>query len=131
MNRGAELDVRNAEGETPLYVAAAAGKTGILLKIVYLLIKCFLLCLEALSMLFLYGANTSMKAHNGNGIVHAAALSGEYETLLIIDKEDICDINSKNKSHDTPLHLICSQEKLPNATSIQFLLEKGASLDAK
>ena len=131
MNRGAELDVRNAEGETPLYVAAAAGKTGILLKIVYLLIKCFLLCLEALSMLFLYGANTSIKAHNGNGIVHAAALSGDYETLLIIDKEDICDINSKNKSHDTPLHLICSQEKLPNTTSIQFLLEKGASLDAK
>ena len=82
-------------------------------------------------MLFHHGANTSLKANNGNGIIHEAALNGDYETLSIIDKEDICDINSKNKSLDTPLHLLCTNDKLPDTKSIQFLLEKGASLDEK
>ena len=82
-------------------------------------------------MLFHYGANTSLKANNGNSIIHEAALNGDYETLSIIDKEDICDINSKNKSRDTPLHLLCTNDKVPETKSIQFLLEKGASLDEK
>ena len=90
-----------------------------------------LFCLEVLSMLFHHGANTSLKENNGNGIIHAAALNGDYETLSIIDKEDICDINSKNKTRDTPLHLLCTNDKLPDTKSIQFLLEKGASLDQK
>ena len=82
-------------------------------------------------MLFHHGANTSLKANNGNGIIHAAALNGGYETLSLIDKEDICDINSKTKTRDTPLHLLCTNDKLPDTKSILFLLEKGASLDQK
>ena len=82
-------------------------------------------------MLFHHGANKSLKANNGNGIIHAAALNGDYESLSIIDKEDICDINSKNKTHDTPLHLLCTNDKLTDTKSIQYLLERGASLDQK
>ena len=87
--------------------------------------------LDALSALILHGADTSIKTHDGNGILHAAALNGDYETLLTIVKRGNCDIRSINKTDDTPLHLICAQEKLPDTKSIQFLLEKGASLDAK
>ena len=89
------------------------------------------LFIDALSTLILHGANTSIKAQDGNSLLHAAALNGDYETLLTIVKRGNCDISSTNKTHDTPLHLICAQEKLPDTKSIQFLLEKGASLDAK
>ena len=85
---------------------------------------------EAVSKLFLHGANSKLKGHNGNDILHAAAESGDYDTLLNIIERD-SDINTVNNTHDTALHLICAQVKLSDTKSILLLLENGASIEAR
>ena len=86
LNAGASLDMRGAEGWTPLHAAAVANH---------------LSCVE---ILVAYGADVNEKDQHGNTLLHDAADGGNVALLQLLLKSPLVDVNvTRDCDAATPL----------------------------
>jgi ankyrin repeat protein len=110
LSRGADVNARQAEGRTPLYVASMLGGGHATLR----------LLLEA-------GANPKIAAANGQTPLMAAAVRGDVTAMrLLVEKG--ADVNARNGAGDTALMLAATNG---DPRAVGFLLERGADATAR
>jgi ankyrin repeat protein/mono/diheme cytochrome c family protein len=103
--RGAEVNAKQIEGRTPLFLAASMGSSQ-----------------QTVRLLIDHGADPALATANGQTPLMAAAARGNLELLqLLVDRK--VDINAKNSAGETALMFAASSG---NARAVTFLLERGA-----
>jgi ankyrin repeat protein len=86
ISKGADVDSKNNDGNTPLHLAAIYGTP------------------EIVANLISKGADVDSKNNNGNTPLHLAAIHGTPEIVAnLIEKR--ARVDSKNNNESTPLHL--------------------------
>ncbi len=105
--RGASLEFRNDEGDTPLHKAALQNDA------------------KVLRLLLSHGADPAAKNHKGETPLHIATTE---ENSVVIKELLIAgaDVNAADHRRDTPLHLAC---RLGIGSVCRRLIRWGASLD--
>ena len=73
-----------------------------------------------------YNDDQSLINEDGDTLLHAACVSGRLDTVQFLVDDMKCDINSRNKMGNTPLHVAVEWGSLEVA---MFLLEKGCTVD--
>lgn len=113
LDRGADPNVTNKDGDTPLHVACLAGKA------------------DVVSSLLKKKADVSIKGVNGQTPLMAAICSKQspedrycVHALLLAGAA----VNDTNAQRDTPLHLAAARGK---ADIVEILLDKGADPNVK
>ena len=139
---GANINVRDNDGYTPLYSAVSWGNK----EVVKLLIAngadvngkikdgwtplhraAYQGEKEAVKLLIANGADVNAKNNNGSTPLYSAASGGRKEVAeLFIAKR--ADVNAKNNNGNTPLHKAASKGKKEVA---ELLIAKGADVNAK
>ena len=111
LDRGADLEAIDVDGDTPLMCAAIGGHSDIF------------------KMLLSRGADADILNINENGVLHYAAMGGSVEILnLSLDRGlDINAQNAQNQGGATPLFAAVYGNK---QEVVKFLLEKGADIEA-
>lgn len=103
--RGANANAKQAEGRTPLYLAAVLGNGRAIIR----------LLLE-------HGADPNIKMANGRTPLMAAATRGDVDTLrVLLDAKAL--VNAKDSAGETPL-MVAATCGRPEA--VRLLLERGA-----
>jgi len=109
LKEGADVNVKDDYGRTPLHVAAEKGEV------------------EIVKLLLEKGADVNVKNNNGQTPLHYAA-SGGYTEIVKLLLERGADVNVKNKNVSTPLH----DAAFGGYTEIvKLLLERGADPEIK
>jgi ankyrin repeat protein len=109
LSKGADPNVKDEDGNTPLHLAIKANH----LQIARLLVE--------------RGADVNARNKRGKTPLHIAAeRSNEEAVALLVEKG--ADVNAKDESMLTPLHVAVDQGSLAIA---QLLLEKGADVNAR
>lgn len=120
IDRGADVNKKNHEGNTPLHLVALKGKKKITNAQKQVIS-------ETINLLTTEGADVNSRNDKGNTPLHLAARTGHIETNhLLID--DGADINAKNEQGDTPLHFAA---QLGQKKTIALLIAKDADEDSK
>jgi ankyrin repeat protein len=110
LQRGADLEARDAEGRTPLMVAVGFGKGGVA------------------ALLVAAGADIRAVDNLEKAPIHFAAGSGAADVVSLLLARGI-DVNEQNRfSGMTPLHYAAFSGGLP---IISLLLSRGANLDLR
>lgn len=109
IERGADVNAKDARGVTPLHLAASHGRT------------------ETAVFLLQNGADVNVKNELDNVPLHWAALNGHTEIAGYLLQSG-SDVNTKNKYGETPLHLAASFGRTETAV---LLLQNGADFSAK
>ena len=113
LDRGADPNVTNKDGDTPLHVACLAGKPDV---VSYLIKKKADLNVKGVNgQTPLMAAICSQKSPEDRYCVHALLLAGAA-------------VNTANSQRDTPLHLAAARGK---AEIVEILLDKGADPTVK
>jgi ankyrin repeat protein len=108
LSRGAAVNVRQAEGRTPLSLAATLGNGA-----------------STLRLLLEHGADPAIGAANGQTALMAAAVRGDVESMqLLLDRK--ADVNAKNGAGETALMFAAANG---SPAAVRLLLDRGA--DAK
>lgn len=118
LDRGADIDARDDDGETPLMVAAAFGRTG------------------TAEILLERGAQIEARDNDGNTALLMAAcdcaqatMPDTYEVIgLLLQKG--ANVNAQNKRDETPL-IIASSGGVVKTRIVKLLLEGGADARIK
>jgi len=110
LDRGADLEAIDVDGDTPLMCAAMGGQ------------------LEIFKMLLSRGANADILNTNENGVLHYAVMGGSVEIVdLLLDRgQDINAPIAQNQGGLTPLFLAVWKN---NKEIVKLLLEKGADIE--
>ncbi len=108
LNKGLNIDAKNAQGQTPLYVAAADIGEGYMSD--YLIM---------VKLLVAKGANVHIKLKNGDTLLHLA--TNDEELLRTLIKKGL-NVNEQNLEGNTALHIAAGQ----NLATPQILIELGA-----
>jgi hypothetical protein len=107
LDRGADVEVIDVDGDTPLMCAAITGQS------------------EIFKMLLSRGADADVLNVNENGVLHYAAMSGSVEIVrLLLDKG--ADIEKSDSWGRTPLSMAVQENK---QELVKFLLENGADIE--
>ena len=85
-------------------------------------------CTATVQLLIERGANPALASKNGNTTLHFAARRGNDQVAKLLLRHSKVDVNSKDSSHMTPLHLACVSG---NMAISKMLLEEGADIRAK
>ena len=111
LRTGADPDLRDKDGKTPLHYAAACGNN------------------KAIDLLLAAGANPCAVDANGWTVLHSAAEGSTADTLsrLMDLSANILALGAKNES---PLHIAVEHSSDPRAV-IRLLVDKGCRLDAR
>ena len=110
VDAGADVDVKNADGDTPLHAARSNRNLAVIQAL-----------LDA-------GADVNAKNADGDTLLHVVI---EYNTNPAVIQALVdagADVDAKNDDGDTPLHSAGSNE---NLAVIQALVDAGADVDAK
>ena len=110
LNHGANPDVPDRSGFTPLHRAAQGGKTQVMELLMYE-----------------YAADTEVCDNAGRTALHLASTSGQLEAVKVLISAGAV-INSTTPDGYTPLHWACWNGRLEIAI---LLYENGADLDAQ
>jgi len=105
--KGADVNRKNEDGETPLHRAASRD-------------------IGIVELLLARGANVNAKNKFGSTPLHRAAISGDTRTVELLLARG-ADINAKDQSGQTPLHNAVYGRK----DNVELLLAKGADINAK
>mmetsp|Transcript_29354 Transcript_29354/g.37847 ORF Transcript_29354/g.37847 Transcript_29354/m.37847 type:complete len:814 (+) Transcript_29354:273-2714(+) len=108
IQQGADLDVKDAAGFTPLHWAARYGSV------------------EAVNTLRMAGADLEARGWNGNTCLHFAAWEGHTEVVKVLLAMGM-DIDTPNHFGLAPLHNAVLMDQV---AVIELLLECGANVDA-
>jgi ankyrin repeat protein len=110
LSRGATVNARQAEGRTPLYIAASMGHAGSLVGVL----------LDS-------GADPSLATANGMTPLMAAAARGDVEVMKrLVDKG--ADVNTKNGAGETALMFAAANG---SPAAVGFLIDRGANVTAR
>jgi ankyrin repeat protein len=110
ISQGADINVKNGTGATPLHVAIANGK------------------IETANLLIQKGADVNTKDIKGNTPLHAAAVKGDIKTAnLLISKG--ADVNVENKYGLTPVSRALLSDG-GGRLMVELLVSKGAKVSA-
>jgi ankyrin repeat protein len=111
LDRGADLEAIDVDGDTPLMCAAIGGHS------------------EIYKMLLSRGADADILNINENGVLHYAAMGGSVEivNLMLDSGQDINAQNAQNQGGVTPLMAAVFNNR---QEVVKFLLEKGADIEA-
>ncbi|WP_341816915.1 ankyrin repeat domain-containing protein [Wolbachia endosymbiont (group A) of Agelastica alni] len=109
LNRGADVNVKNNRGDTPLHLVARNGH------------------LEVVEKLIENGANVNEKDIHGETPLHRAAEKGRLE---VVEKliENGANVNEKDIHGETPLHRAAEKGRLE---VVEKLIENGANVNEK
>ena len=102
LEAGARVNVKDAQGETPLLAAAGGGRV------------------EAAALLLAHGAHPNAADNGGSTPLMQAARFPKMIRLLLAHG---AQVNVRNQSKETALSLVCSEGSLPSA---RLLVEAGA-----
>jgi ribA/ribD-fused uncharacterized protein len=105
LDRGADIDQRDEDGDTPLLTAARSGRAG------------------AVSTLIALGADVRLRNHRGDGLLHAGGDSDCISELL----RHGLPVDEPNADGRTPLHLAAT---VSDRAGVLALLGAGASANA-
>ena len=104
-----EINTRDADGRTPLHIAAQKGET------------------EKVLALIKAGAEIDAQDNNGFTSLHLAAGFGQTETALVLIKAG-AEIEAQNKAGNTPLHYAAGWGQTETALA---LIKAGAEIEAQ
>jgi ankyrin repeat protein len=107
LENGANSEVKESDGWTPLFLASRAGHDAII------------------SLLLENGTNVNAKDKWGNTPLHHASQKG-YETIVSLLLENRAEVNAIGEWGNTPLHLACLERR---EAVISLLLEHGADVN--
>ena len=114
--RNCDKDIKGAEGKTPLHFACVKGHISIA---EYLISK---------------GADVNIRDQNGKCTIHYASQGGLLSIIKYVIERCNCDIDIRDFTNQTPLHYACqiySDKKESQLQIIQYLISKGANIEAK
>ena len=110
LSRGAAVNAKQAEGRTPLYIAASMGHAGSLVRVL----------LDG-------GADPSLATANGMTPLMAASARGDVEVMKrLLDKG--ADVNTKNGAGETALMFAAANG---SPAAVGFLIDRGADVTAR
>jgi len=109
IDAGADVNVKNRDGNTPLHIAARDGRT------------------EAIKALIQANADVNAKDYIGRTPLHNAARDGHTEAIKALIQAN-ADVNAKDEEGLTPLH---SAAMFARAKAIAALTTAGADVNAK
>jgi ankyrin repeat protein len=131
LQHGADLNIKNALGNTPLYEAMLYNR----LETVQILLKYYntvpldfyhtvikMGALEILKSLVEYGFSINIKDHHHSTLLHLAVQVGDCKLVEFLLCQKL-DINAKDKAGNTPLYLAIQNN---HQAVIHLLREKGA-----
>ena len=107
VQNGTNVNVKNKDGETPLYYAMRVGNVNIA------------------QLLIFAGADINVKNRNGNALLHFARNVQAIRFLII----NGADVNIQDSNGQTPLHWIATCRD--DVTIVQYLVTHGADIYAK
>lgn len=108
LQNGAQVNVVNFQGQTPLHLACGSGP------------------LESVELLVAFGASLRAVDKNGRSVLHYAARNGDDVIDFVSDlavNRGIVSINARNEEGETPLHLVTC------CSSMVALLQRGGDLN--
>lgn len=108
LENGADVNAKNAEGNTPLFAAVHQQNA------------------EVTAMLIGKGADVNAKNNYGYAPIRAASRNGNAEILKILI-EGGGDVNVKDNQGSTPLHVAVDEG---DAETVGILIDNGADIDA-
>jgi hypothetical protein len=77
------------------------------------------------------GADLDIRGQNGRNTLHAAAYSGNLETVRILIEYNPADINARDEHGSTPLSLASESYNHKDGSVHQLLLEHGADINTQ
>src|SRR5262249_40311866 len=110
LSKGASLNARQAQGRTPLYLAAMLGNSD-----------------PTMRLLLARGADPNLASVNGQTPLMMAAGRGNVEALRLLVERG-ADVNSKDGAGETALMAACANG---NARAVQLLIERGADVKVR
>jgi hypothetical protein len=109
VDKGAAVDVKNKEGDTPLHLASWKGH------------------IDVVEFLIAKGANVNAKSDNRKTSLHLASWGGHIDVVkLLIAKA--ANVNAKNNNRETPLH---KASWWGHIDVVELLIAKGAIMNVK
>jgi ankyrin repeat protein len=116
--RGAHVDARGIEEQTPLHRAIQWPKN---------------FAVSAVQFLLKHGADVNAQRKDLLTPLHLAAIEGKFEVAqILLQHRDGADVHSRNLSRETPLHLVPQPTFADDRLNfVQLLLEHGAEVDSQ
>jgi ankyrin repeat protein len=117
LERKANIEVRNENGETPLHIASGAG---------YRENK------ELVTLLLKYNANIEALDNNNNTPLHIASVQGYYKIVEELLNHG-ANVNAKNIKNNTPLHIVSQEASFSSCYRdiAVLLLNQNAAISTK
>lgn len=110
--KGAKLEVKDNDGNTPLGWASAYGHE------------------EVVELLLAHGADLKTKNNYGCGPLHNAALNGYQKVAEILLKHG-AEVNARDNKGQNPLHYAAGLAPQAHKEMVEFLIAQGVEVNAK
>ncbi|MHC4155523.1 MAG: ankyrin repeat domain-containing protein [Planctomycetota bacterium] len=109
VDRGADFDIKDNRGFTPLHCAAQSGQT------------------EIAELLIARGASVEVTDRIGHTPLHTAAEGGQHDIVVLLLAQR-ANVNAENRMGRTPLHVAA---KTGHTDVVDILIAQGADVNAR